>query len=380
MRQASTKEGRKAIQQAQFKHLLEKGYSQETYKGLEIFTNTGTHGERITHELKIFRDNVSEAILFYYYTDIARRAAKIAEAKQNYDSRQEWKEKNPPRKTGAAECATAIREELKKEFPGITFRVRCQNFSMGDSVDIDWQDGPTVAQVERFTAKYQAGHFDSSQDMYEYHGNHSGPSAKYVMEQRSISDATKAAILPDAERIYAQFEQYESEGCHNVDNFIYRIFVNCSIPAGAKITGMIATGETCGQFADLYKIAFETTEKPAAPVFEKVEKTPGQVNIIQYSEKAIAVIGDTKPIKDTLKSLGGSFNFRLTCGPGWIFPAGKLAAIQEALTPKPVRELREEIQNTIDFFKETDIQLCGAVTPETLQAISKQNTNTAVYV
>lgn len=45
--------------------------------------------------------------------------------------------------------------------------------------------------------------------------------------------------------------------------------------------------------------------------------------IIDYSEKAIAVCGDTESIKDELKSLGGRFNPRLTCGAGWIFPKGK---------------------------------------------------------
>jgi len=59
-----------------------------------------------------------------------------------------------------------------------------------------------------------------------------------------------------------------------------------------------------------------------------------EVKIIAYSEKAIAVIGDTKPIKDKLKELGGKFNNRLSCGPGWIFSKRSLpeltAAFQKA--------------------------------------------------
>ena len=43
------------------------------------------------------------------------------------------------------------------------------------------------------------------------------------------------------------------------------------------------------------------------------------IKIFDYSDKAIAVIGDTRSIKDTLKSLGGRFNARLSCGAGWIF-------------------------------------------------------------
>ena len=45
---------------------------------------------------------------------------------------------------------------------------------------------------------------------------------------------------------------------------------------------------------------------------------------VKYSEKCIAVFGDTKPIKDSLKELGGKFNMNLTHNgekkPGWIFP------------------------------------------------------------
>ena len=49
--------------------------------------------------------------------------------------------------------------------------------------------------------------------------------------------------------------------------------------------------------------------------------------IIDYSEKAIAVIGDTKEVKGQLKSLGGRFNPRLSCGAGWVFPKGKRAQV-----------------------------------------------------
>lgn len=43
------------------------------------------------------------------------------------------------------------------------------------------------------------------------------------------------------------------------------------------------------------------------------------LKMINYSEKAIAVIGDTKEAKEQLKALGGRFNMRLSCGPGWVF-------------------------------------------------------------
>ncbi|WP_412464182.1 hypothetical protein [Flavobacterium mekongense] len=71
--------------------------------------------------------------------------------------------------------------------------------------------------------------------------------------------------------------------------------------------------------------------EPEKTNFEAVPVEAGTVQIIEYSEKSFAVIGDTKPIKDTLKDLGGRFNFRLTCGAGWIFPNSKLEEVQTVL-------------------------------------------------
>lgn len=54
-------------------------------------------------------------------------------------------------------------------------------------------------------------------------------------------------------------------------------------------------------------------------------------SIIDYSDKAIAVTGDTRKIAAELRSLGGRFNSRLSCGPGWIFSARKRAEIESLL-------------------------------------------------
>lgn len=56
--------------------------------------------------------------------------------------------------------------------------------------------------------------------------------------------------------------------------------------------------------------------------------------IINYSEKAIAVVGDTKEIKDSLKAMGGKFNRYLSCGAGWIFSARKREELENLLNGK----------------------------------------------
>lgn len=55
------------------------------------------------------------------------------------------------------------------------------------------------------------------------------------------------------------------------------------------------------------------------------------IEIIDYSEKSVAVVGDTKDIKDSLKEIGGVFNPRLRCGAGWIFSKKKTEELAELL-------------------------------------------------
>lgn len=76
----------------------------------------------------------------------------------------------------------------------------------------------------------------------------------------------------------------------------------------------------------------EEEETPGTESTEDTEEeTPGAVTVCKYSEKAIAVIGDTRPFADVLRANGGRFNARLSCGAGWIFQATKKDIIIEAL-------------------------------------------------
>lgn len=64
-------------------------------------------------------------------------------------------------------------------------------------------------------------------------------------------------------------------------------------------------------------------------IFDEPKKS--DIEVIDYSEKAIAVIGNTKRLKDDFKALGGRFNFRLSCGAGWVFPTAKKAQILQLI-------------------------------------------------
>lgn len=65
----------------------------------------------------------------------------------------------------AADTAKLVRSALKCHFPGIKFSVKSKTYSGGASINVDWIDGPTRAQVEAVTDNYAGGRFDGMIDM-----------------------------------------------------------------------------------------------------------------------------------------------------------------------------------------------------------------------
>lgn len=61
-----------------------------------------------------------------------------------------------------------IRKELDKHFPGLMFSIKSESYSGGDSINVNWTDGATRDEVEKIAKKYQEGHFDGMNDIYEY--------------------------------------------------------------------------------------------------------------------------------------------------------------------------------------------------------------------
>lgn len=89
-----------------------------------------------------------------------------------------------------------------------------------------------------------------------------------------------------------------------------------------------------GKYDRPFKIVKKETKKTHANK-ELEPINAGEVKLIEYSEKSFAIIGDTKPIKETLKNLGGSFNFRLHVDgdtvAGWIFSNKKKDNVKRVL-------------------------------------------------
>jgi hypothetical protein len=84
------------------------------------------------------------------------------------------------------------------------------------------------------------------------------------------------------------------------------------------------------------RVKEKTEAKPASA--STFINTSGNFLIVDYSPKALAVFGDTRPIKEQLQALGGRFNPRLTHNEkkqaGWIFSKSKEQEIRNLLTIK----------------------------------------------
>jgi guanyl-specific ribonuclease Sa len=97
----------------------------------------------------------------------------------------------------------------------------------------------------------------------------------------------------------------------------------------AKVVPQGTTGQDLKAAKQASKPAAKQASKPAAkqaskPAAKQASK-PAELKLIKYSDKAVAIIGETKPVKDILIQAGGRFNRWLKVNgetvPGWIFSA-----------------------------------------------------------
>ena len=89
-----------------------------------------------------------------------------------------------------------------------------------------------------------------------------------------------------------------------------------------------------GGFQPNWYVKTKSAKKTATNTAAPVAVGTSDLQIVDYSDKAIVLTGDTKPFKDQIKSLGGKFGSRfdkskVPSGIGWLFPKTKLAAVQE---------------------------------------------------
>lgn len=100
-------------------------------------------------------------------------------------------------KTQAAQAAALIRKEIKAAYPGLKFRCTSKNYSMGSSVNVYLEDQPKEVYdaITTLAKKYQYGHFDGMNDIYEYSNSRDDiPQAKHVFVKNEMTEAKKQEV------------------------------------------------------------------------------------------------------------------------------------------------------------------------------------------
>ena len=174
--------------------------------------------------------------------------------------------------TDAVLVAKHIRKELSTEFPGQRFSVRKTDYS---TIWVKWEDGPTQEEVEQIAGKHQR-------------------------------NCTR-------DRWNDDLWDYEDSAFTSVFGGVDYLFFNRETAPENRGISLYTKPEPKQN-----KTKTETIEAKG-------------LQIINYSEKAIAIVGETRAIKETLKTLGGRFNSHLSCGAGWIFSKAKEDSLREAL-------------------------------------------------
>jgi hypothetical protein len=145
-----------------------------------------------------------------------------------------------------AQAAKCIRQDLKKEFPLIKFRVTSKSYSGGNSISVYWENGPDTELVGLIINKYQEGSFNGMEDIYEYDNtNYSIPQVKHVFANREVSESIKEEVFAWLQQTHPHFSEasniYETcqalmknWGVWQASHYIHRILYKTDLTHGWK--------------------------------------------------------------------------------------------------------------------------------------------------
>lgn len=232
----------------------------------------------------------------------------------NFYTANGWAGSNYDSKLSTKEIAAKVRSFAKKNFPGFKFSVRTEWSMYTDSMYIELKEGTCIPFVEG-SRSAERGYMSTMSTV-------KGWENELTPEMFKVLDAVTT---------YASSFRYDDiDGMQDYydTNFYLKIKVS-----------------------DEYKVV-EPKAKKSSVKAEKVEEakeveavTVEGLEIVDYSEKAIAVFGDTKAIKEQLKELGGRFNPALNYNgekrAGWIFSKKKADEVRNLMASEKVEAVEE---------------------------------------
>lgn len=227
-----------------------------------------------------------------------------------------WAGSNYDSKLSTKGIAAKVRSYAKRNFPEFKFSIRTEWSMYTDSMYIELKEGTCIPFVEG-SRSAERGYMNTMNTVKGW-------------EKELTPEMFKAL---DAVTVYANSFKYDDSDSMQ-DYFDTNFYLNIKI-----------SGE--------YKV-IEPKVKKSGVKPEKVEEAKGMgavtvegLEIVDYSEKAIVVFGDTKAIKERLKELGGRFNPFLNYNgekrAGWIFSKEKADKVRELLAPAKSEKEADEI-------------------------------------
>ena len=263
---------------------------------------------------------------------------------------------------------TSILKKYLREKYGIDAKIKSEIYSGGSSLNISYVGGISKHIIEREVNRLQHGRFDGMIDLYEYNNSAENgliidgyelETFKYVFVSQDLTEFRKkiAFAFSNKFRQYADAHQLNKEEDYTKDfpslignawnwqQLIYQNFNKLSFVTDnaelIEITDILQDTENYGYYAKYTFNGKEYTTNNHEKQITKptIKKEPrnivNDIILIDYSEKAIAVIGNTYEIKEGLKNLGGKFNKFLTVEgekkAGWIFNKSQSDKVSDLL-------------------------------------------------
>ena len=231
-------------------------------------------------------------------------------------------------------------------FPGVKFSVKLHD-GWGADWCVTWQDGPTEEAFNKATdldlfATYHDtfdGMTDSAdtvaEEFTDFAVKYMDKTANAVEASREISKERQAEAVARVLEVAPELDKKDAYGYYDHVDVTDELATKLQKAFGLSYRELFG-GYGWTTASSIAQTICENTDYTPRKENEK-EATPEQptakaegLQVVDYSEKAVAVVGDTKQHAEKLKELGGRFNARLKCGAGWIFSKKKEAAVMAA--------------------------------------------------
>jgi len=182
--------------------------------------------------------------------------------------------------------------------------------------------GVIVARLKQDESDIQTDYFASSTGRTVILGFSTHKRDIFSEMRKYASNFEETSYLAEFNEDYEHREKYSMGAGHYLGESKYHGWIIEKCPVYKRESTIEEFAYTAGDENNIHIKKNNTT-----PPNEPKETSTGNCRVVEYSEKAVAVFGDTKAIKDELKAMGGRFNSRLTFNgkklAGWIFPKSK---------------------------------------------------------